>query len=191
MSDNQNKSVEELNREIIDLKIRLTRLEEYLIHSFNDIDPRDYIDVKEEVEIKDAIRFITQSNIVSTSFLQRKMSIGYARAARLLDTLEEKGLVGPATGAKPREVLLDNIEKYLSDSTKYDAILPPQDADEEKLYNDALKFVSEYQTASASFLQRKMGIGYARAARLLDKMEENGIVGPQNGANPRKILKKN
>lgn len=52
-----------------------------------------------------AIEIIHQSDKASASLLQRKLSIGYARAARLLDQLEEGGYVGPGTGSKPREVL--------------------------------------------------------------------------------------
>jgi len=44
--------------------------------------------------------------VASASNLQRKMRIGYARAARLLDVMEQRGVVGPADGAKPREVFL-------------------------------------------------------------------------------------
>jgi S-DNA-T family DNA segregation ATPase FtsK/SpoIIIE len=47
---------------------------------------------------------IMQSKKASASFLQRRLRVGYARAARLLDILEEKGIVGPADGAKPREI---------------------------------------------------------------------------------------
>jgi DNA segregation ATPase FtsK/SpoIIIE, S-DNA-T family len=65
-------------------------------------------------ELEDAIRFVCQFNTASASFLQRKMSIGYAKAARILDQLEEMGIVGPGEGAKPRDVLVRNAEEYLS-----------------------------------------------------------------------------
>ena len=54
-------------------------------------------------------------------------------------------------------------------------------------FNDAVSLVMETRKASASFLQRKMEIGYARAARLLDQMESRGIIGPVKGAKPREI----
>ena len=44
----------------------------------------------------------------STSLIQRKFSIGYARAARLIDVLEENRIIGPANGSKPREILVQN-----------------------------------------------------------------------------------
>ncbi len=65
-------------------------------------------------QIEEAIRMVCQFNTASASFLQRKMSIGYARAARILDQLEEMGIVGPAEGSKPREVLVRNAQEYLS-----------------------------------------------------------------------------
>jgi len=55
------------------------------------------------------------------------------------------------------------------------------------LYEDAKKLVFETGNASTTFLQRKMKIGYARAASLMDQMEQKGIVGPSEGAKPRKI----
>lgn len=60
--------------------------------------------------------------------------------------------------------------------------------EEDPLYRDALKLVVQTSVASASNLQRRMRIGYARAARLLDVMEQRGIVGPADGAKPREIL---
>jgi len=59
---------------------------------------------------------------------------------------------------------------------------------EDSLYPEAKRLVVERGRASASFLQRKLSIGYARAARLLDILEERGVVGPANGAKPRKIF---
>jgi S-DNA-T family DNA segregation ATPase FtsK/SpoIIIE len=59
---------------------------------------------------------------------------------------------------------------------------------EDPLYEEAKRLVIEAQKASASLLQRRLRIGYARAARLLDLLEERGIVGPAEGAKPRKVL---
>lgn len=59
--------------------------------------------------------------------------------------------------------------------------------DDESLYHQALELVAESRKASASLLQRRLKVGYARAARLLDMMEENGVIGPVNGAKPRDI----
>ena len=58
---------------------------------------------------QEAIRVITESNKASASLLQRRLSVGYARAARILDILEEKGYIGPANGAKPRDIYVDSM----------------------------------------------------------------------------------
>ena len=55
-------------------------------------------------------KIVLETKKASASFLQRRLRIGYSRAARLIDMLEEKGIVGPADGAKPREVYGDNGE---------------------------------------------------------------------------------
>lgn len=60
-------------------------------------------------------------------------------------------------------------------------------ADEDDLYEQAFELVMETRKASASLLQRRLKVGYARAARLIDLLEENGVVGPADGAKPRKI----
>lgn len=59
---------------------------------------------------------------------------------------------------------------------------------EDALYEQALRLIIENRKASASFLQRRLRVGYARAARLLDELEENGVIGPTDGAKPRKIF---
>ncbi len=63
-------------------------------------------------EVKD---FVIQTRKASTSLVQRKFSIGYARAARLIDTLEERGIIGPARGSKPREVYAKNSEEDMNE----------------------------------------------------------------------------
>lgn len=59
--------------------------------------------------------------------------------------------------------------------------------EEDDMYDEAVEVVRQAQKASASLLQRRLAVGYARAARLLDMMEENGIVGPGEGAKPREV----
>jgi S-DNA-T family DNA segregation ATPase FtsK/SpoIIIE len=63
-----------------------------------------------------------------------------------------------------------------------------QSADDDELYSQAFEIVRETRKASASLFQRRLKVGYARAARLVDLLEENGVVGPADGAKPRRIL---
>ncbi len=60
---------------------------------------------------------------------------------------------------------------------------------DEALYEKALKIVFDRQSASASYLQRRLCIGYNKAARLIEKMEDDGYVGPARGSKPRELLK--
>jgi DNA segregation ATPase FtsK/SpoIIIE, S-DNA-T family len=60
--------------------------------------------------------------------------------------------------------------------------------DEDELYEEAKRVVIEGKKASTSFLQRRLRIGYSRAARLIDIMEERGVIGPGEGSKPRTIL---
>ena len=64
------------------------------------------------------------------------------------------------------------------------------DADEEPLYNEIVEFVVTQGKASASLLQRRFRLGYNRAARCIDLLEERGIIGPNNGSKPREVLVK-
>jgi S-DNA-T family DNA segregation ATPase FtsK/SpoIIIE len=60
--------------------------------------------------------------------------------------------------------------------------------DDEELYKQALDVIKSTKRASTSMIQRRLRIGYNRAARIMDLMEEKGIVGPENGSSPREIL---
>lgn len=66
----------------------------------------------------DAVREVCQYDRASASLLQRRLSIGYARAARVIDQLEAAGVVGPAEGSKPREVLIQNAEEFLTSASQ-------------------------------------------------------------------------
>jgi len=61
---------------------------------------------------------------------------------------------------------------------------------DDPLYNEIVEFVITQGKASASFLQRRFKLGYNRAARIIDLLEERGIIGPQNGSKPREVLVK-
>lgn len=63
---------------------------------------------------EEAVRVVCQYDRASASLLQRRLSVGYARAARILDQLEESGVVGHGEGSKPRDVLVRNADEYLA-----------------------------------------------------------------------------
>ena len=58
-----------------------------------------------------AARIVIEARKASTSYLQRRLGIGYSRAAKLIDDMEEKGIVGPPNGSKPRQVLVSSYEE--------------------------------------------------------------------------------
>ena len=60
----------------------------------------------------------------------------------------------------------------------------------DSLYDEVVEFVVQRQAASTSLLQRRFGIGYNRAARLIDTLEDRGIIGPANGSKPREVYRK-
>jgi S-DNA-T family DNA segregation ATPase FtsK/SpoIIIE len=75
-----------------------------------------------------------------------------------------------------------------ADKSIFEASLEDKSDEDDELYEDARATVIDAGKASTSFLQRKLGIGYARAARLIDILEERGVIGPGSGAKPRDVL---
>jgi S-DNA-T family DNA segregation ATPase FtsK/SpoIIIE len=69
--------------------------------------PADLAEEEDEELVEQAVEVIRQSNRASVSILQRRLRIGYTRAARIMDLLEERGIVGPNKGAEPRDILID------------------------------------------------------------------------------------
>ena len=82
-----------------------------------------------------------------------------------------------------------SLEDFILEMPKPEEYVRPSN-DLDKLFNEALKITKEYDLVSASLLQRRLAIGYSRAARLLDQLEEKGYVGKAEGGQPRKVLKK-
>lgn len=86
------------------------------VYDENILKPRDEDAVAEDEDdgetdpmYDDAVRIVAETRRCSTSWLQRKLGLGYNRAARIVETMERRGLVGPANGSKDREVLIDMI----------------------------------------------------------------------------------
>ena len=60
---------------------------------------------------RDAVRVVVETRKASTSLLQRKLRVGYARAARIMAEMEEQGIIGPADGSRPRDVLIGSMDE--------------------------------------------------------------------------------
>ncbi|OYX44154.1 hypothetical protein B7Y94_00225 [Candidatus Saccharibacteria bacterium 32-49-12] len=69
---------------------------------------------------KDAVRVVVDSGKASASLLQRRLRVGYARAARLMEEMEEQGIIGPADGARPRDVLVSSLDDVFGGSSEDD-----------------------------------------------------------------------
>lgn len=102
-------------------------------------------------------------------------------------------------GAYISESEVENVVKFVSEqqSAEYDEDMIPTDVDEggsdgdkpeDEYWDDAVELIVKQQSASVSMLQRRFAIGYNRAARMVDEMENRGIVGPSEGSKPRKVL---
>jgi S-DNA-T family DNA segregation ATPase FtsK/SpoIIIE len=65
---------------------------------------------------RDAVHVVLEARKASTSLLQRRLRIGYGRAARLIETMEEQGIVSPADGSRPREVLVSSMDEVFGES---------------------------------------------------------------------------
>ncbi len=97
---------------------------------------------------------------------------------------------------------IEKLEKKVSSYAQYDDALKSMkkafdDNEARKLYEssgdiyeDAKKIVQDTGKASTSYIQRRMKIGYSRAARLMDELEDDGVIGPADGSKPREILEK-
>ena len=65
----------------------------------------------DDTMFQDAVRVVIENRKASTSLLQRRLRIGYGRAARLMEEMEEQGIIGQADGSRPREVLVSSLDQ--------------------------------------------------------------------------------
>lgn len=78
-----------------------------------------------------------------------------------------------------------------ADKSIFESVLEDEkNGDEDEMYEEARACIIEAGKASTSYLQRRLRLGYARAARLMDTLEERGVIGPGDGAKPREVLEK-
>jgi S-DNA-T family DNA segregation ATPase FtsK/SpoIIIE len=79
-------------------------------------------------------------------------------------------------------------DEKITEATAIDAVGSDGDQDYDEKYDEAVALISKTRQASISMIQRHLRIGYNRAARIIEMMEKEGIVGPSDGAKPREVL---
>ena len=95
---------------------------------------------------------------------------------------------GPPAYEQEVQAHIDQEARDEEDGDEDDAGEDGEMGDDEELYRQAMDVLKTTRRASTSMLQRRLRIGYNRAARIMELMEEKGVVGPENGAQPREIL---
>ena len=105
--------------------------------------------------------------------------ISEKETAEIVEFLKKQG------GSTYDDAIVEEIEK---EATSADS---EQDSEYDERYDEAVQFVTESGQASISSLQRRLRVGYNRAARMIETMEREGLVGPADGAKPREVLVRN
>lgn len=127
-----------------------------------------------ESEVGNVCDFIRENNLPAK--ISTEISTGPSASATLVSA-DSPDITNITEPAPPPDSAV-NFDNFSQDSG----------GDDDELYDEAVQTVREAQKASASLLQRRLKVGYARAARLLDIMETKGVVGPGDGAKPREVF---
>ena len=88
-----------------------------MLEGINDADGSPGATVNDDPLFQEVKEYVVEAQKASTSLLQRRFGIGYNRAARMIDALEEAGVIGPAQGSKPREVFIKPDESVKKTET--------------------------------------------------------------------------
>lgn len=153
-----------------------------------------------KANITSRIAFSVASNVDSRTILDFSGAERLLGRGDMLFISPEVGKPRRLQGAYITEKEIENVVNYLKEKAPPEYLeeitKPIQTTSflfssiEDELYEEAKRIVIQAQKASASLLQRRLKIGYARAARLLDLLEEKKVIGPANGAKPRQVFVK-
>jgi S-DNA-T family DNA segregation ATPase FtsK/SpoIIIE len=102
------------------------------------------------------------------------------------DLSEDIKKLGEKQNSQYTDIMLElkKVSEQVSTATE------TENRSEDELYDEAKETVIEFQKASTSLIQRTLKVGYGRAARLMDMLEENGVIAKGDGAKPREVLMK-
>jgi len=149
---------------------------------------------KEDIGIiEQGIKDLIKLNLLVEKQLEDSKDRYFTLSAGCIDEAEQ--LLKELTNTTSEPVVISNIKSQCNDGCKEEMDNSKLNQykktdDEDSFLQDAIELVIKEQTASVSMLQRKFRIGYARAARLVDTLEERGIVSPPDGSKPREVLVK-
>lgn len=140
----------------------------------------------------DRIAFRTTTSRDSSLIINTKGAEKLIPPYEFLSNINEKQIIKtPYICDEDIKELIDFAKAQKKD-TDYNFIIENTDETyDEPLYGDIVEYVISVGMASASLIQRRFKLGYNRSARAIDLLEERGIIGPDNGSNPRKVLIKN
>jgi len=105
--------------------------------------------------------------------------------------INDKDISSLVTFLKNQGVTPQYTEEVTSMPRPGVATMPGSDVEVDQLFREAVEVVCQYDRASASLLQRRLSVGYARAARILDQLQSAGVVSPPEGSKPREVLVRN
>ncbi len=106
---------------------------------------------------------------------------------RLMDWYRVRGAVAAAAAAKREDDIIDSVRQRELEEAELETVQEGLE-DRDSLFRRAAEVVIQHQQGSTSLLQRRLKIGYGRAARIVDQLEQAGIVGPPEGSKPREVL---
>ncbi len=125
--------------------------------------------------------------MATCSFCRRAPRILCALKAPIIRDEDINAVIKHICDQAPPHYVIESFDRMRIED---DEVSESDEEPTDSLYQDALDIVLGTGNASTTFLQRKLKVGYARAASLIDQLETRGIVGPAEGAKPRKILAK-